>query len=258
MSTALQQVASRLSVSADELQSIVMNTVMPNGGRGVTNEQFISFMAVANEYKLNPLIKEIYAFPAKGGGIQPIVSIDGWLKIINTHPDFDGLVHEDILDANGAVVAIKCTIYKKNTKHPVVVTEYMSECHRGTEPWQKWPIRMLRHKATIQCGRYAFGISGIIDPDEAERFQDAGAIPKEKDITPKADPEPTITEDQKQELIALTEKTGGSEDHLKAWLGFDDLMQLPVWKFENAMKSLKKRAEDNAKKQSYADASQGE
>jgi hypothetical protein len=35
---------------------------------------------------------------------------------------------------------------------------------------------MLRHKAAIQCGRYAFGLSGIIDPDEAERFQDAGII----------------------------------------------------------------------------------
>ena len=258
MSTALQQVASRLSVSPEELQSIVINTVMPNGGKQVTNDQFVSFMAVANEYKLNPLIKEIYAFPAKGGGIQPIVSIDGWLKIINTHPDFDGLVHKDIRDANGNVVAIECSIYKKNTQHPVVITEYMDECKGNSEPWRKWPIRMLRHKATIQCGRYAFGISGIIDPDEADRYQEAGAIVKEKDITPKAEADPTITEEQKQELVELTEKTGGSEDHLLAWLGVNDLMQLPVWKFENAMKSLNKRLEDNAKKQSYAEASEGE
>lgn len=176
MGTALTQVAKRLSVSETELQSIVLNTVMPNGGRGVTNEQFVSFIAVANEYKLNPLVKEIYAFPATGGGIQPIVSIDGWLRIINSHPDFDGMMHEDILDQNGNITAIKCSIFKKNTKHPIVVTEYMAECARQTEPWKKWPARMLRHKATIQCGRYAFGISGIIDPDEAERFAEAGAI----------------------------------------------------------------------------------
>ncbi len=28
---------------------------------------------------------------------------------------------------------------------------------------------MLRHKAAIQCTRYAIGFAGIIDPDEAER-----------------------------------------------------------------------------------------
>lgn len=32
-------------------------------------------------------------------------------------------------------------------------------------------MRMLRHKVTIQASRYAFGLSGIIDPDEADRMQ---------------------------------------------------------------------------------------
>ncbi|MEQ3658644.1 MAG: RecT family recombinase [Glaciecola sp.] len=191
MSTALAQVAGRLQVSENELESIVLNTVMPTG-RGqapVTTDQFVSFMAVANEYKLNPLVKEIYAFPAKGGGIQPIVSIDGWLKIINSHPDFDGMEHEDILQ-DGNLIAIKCMMYRKNTSRPVTVTEYMNECKRNTDTWKTWPARMLRHKATIQAGRYAFGISGIIDPDEAERFQDAGAIvQEERDITPSKYPE---------------------------------------------------------------------
>lgn len=185
MSTALSEVSTRLKVSQEELQSIVINTVMPNKGQNVTNDQFVSFMAVANEYKLNPLVKEIYAFPAKGGGIQPIVSIDGWLKIINSHPQFDGMEHVDIMD-NGNLVAIKCLIYRKDTSRPVTVTEYMSECRRGTDTWKTWPARMLRHKATIQAARYAFGISGIIDPDEAERFEESGSIVKqERDITPK-------------------------------------------------------------------------
>jgi hypothetical protein len=81
-------------------------------------------------------------------------------------------------------------MYRKNTSRPVTVTEYMNECKRNTDTWKTWPARMLRHKATIQAGRYAFGISGIIDPDEAERFQDAGAIvQEERDITPSKYPE---------------------------------------------------------------------
>jgi len=179
MSTALTQLSKRLDVSESELHSIVLNTVMPNGGRGVSNDQFVTFIAVANEYGLNPMVKEIYAFPAKGGGIQPIVSIDGWLKIINNHKDFNGMVFEDVRE-DGKLVAIKCKIYKKEIEHPVEVVEYMDECKKpNSEPWSKWPSRMLRHKAAIQCGRYAFGLSGIIDPDEAERYKDAGVIEKE-------------------------------------------------------------------------------
>lgn len=175
MSTALAQVAQRLSVSEDELKNIVLKTVMPSN-KPVSPEQFVSFMAVANEYKLNPLVKEIYAFPTQGGGIQPIVSIDGWLRIINSNPEFNGMTFKDNLDADNKLVSVTCSIYKKGIEHPVQVTEYMAECRMNTQPWQKYPSRMLRHKAAIQCGRYAFGLSGIIDPDEAERYQDAGVI----------------------------------------------------------------------------------
>lgn len=187
MSTALAQVANRLSVSESELQNIVMNTVMP-ANKQVSNEQFISFIAVANEYKLNPLVKEIYAFPTQGGGIQPIVSIDGWLRIINSHKDFNGMTFKDNLDDSGKLISVTCSIFKKGIEHPVQVTEYMSECSRNTDPWKKWPARMLRHKAAIQGGRYAFGISGIIDPDEAERFEEAGVI--DKGEAQRVEPEP--------------------------------------------------------------------
>ena len=193
-STALAQVANRLAVSEQELTSIVFNTVMPSG-KQVSNEQFVSFMAVANEYKLNPLVKEIYAFPAKGGGIQPIVSIDGWLKIITNHEQFDGMEHEDILD-NGQLVAIKCSIYRKDAKRPITVTEYMSECKRVTDTWKQWPNRMLRHKATIQAGRYAFGISGIVDPDEAERIKDAASGEREINPAPVSNEKPVYTQEQ--------------------------------------------------------------
>ena len=37
--------------------------------------------------------------------------------------------------------------------------------------WQKWPRRMLRHKALIQAARVAFGFAGLSDEDEFERAE---------------------------------------------------------------------------------------
>lgn len=136
----------------------------------VSKEEFAAFLLVAKEYGLNPVTKELYAFPAKGGGIQPIVSIDGWSRIINDHPMFDGMEFEDVRDGDD-LVAITCRMHRKDRSRPIEATEYMAECSRNTDVWRTWPRRMLRHKAMIQCARYAFGFSGIVDPDEYERME---------------------------------------------------------------------------------------
>ena len=186
----LVAMAKRLHVDPIELRSIIVSTVMPSGA---TNEQFISFLAVANEYNLNPMTREVYAFPSKGGGIQPIVSIDGWLKIINSHPQFDGMIFQDTTDEDGNLIAITCRIFRKDRTHPTEATEYMAECRRNTEPWQKWPRRMLRHKATIQAARYAFGLAGIIDPDEAERIQEIRDVNEPQQALQQAQERPQLS-----------------------------------------------------------------
>ena len=232
---ALSQIAQRLSVSEDELKNIVMKTVMPSN-KQVTNEQFLSFIAVANEYGLNPLVKEIYAFPTQSGGIQPIVSIDGWLRIINSNKDFNGMTFKDTLDDKGNLISVTCSIHKKGIEHPVQVAEYMSECKMKTQPWEKYPARMLRHKAAIQCGRYAFGLSGIIDPDEAERFQDAGVI----DMGSAQVVENLITaEDVETITKAAAEKVLPIEKILTAYK-LNSIEHLPLDKFAQVMERINK------------------
>jgi len=143
-------------------------------GANVSNEDIAAFCLVAKEHGLNPFTKEIFAFPT-GGGIQPIVSIDGWMKLINSHPDFDGMEFIDTL-VDGKITSITCNMHRKGRSHPVAVTEYMSECYRQTSTWKQWPARMLRHKTAIQAARYAFGFAGIMEPDEAERIGDASTL----------------------------------------------------------------------------------
>ena len=172
--------AAKYQMDPDQFAKTVRATVMPAQH---TNEQFAALMLVANEYDLNPVVKEIYAFPAKGGGIVPIVSIDGWLNLMNSHPAFDGMETEFVDDDQGNPVSCTCRIYRKDRSRPIVVTEYLSECIRNTEPW-KMKRRMLRHKSVIQCSRYAFGFSGIYDEDEGAK------IAEMRDITPQDRPTP--------------------------------------------------------------------
>lgn len=133
----------------------------------VSDAQMTALMVVANQYALNPWTKEIYAFPDKNNGIVPVVGVDGWSRIINSHPQFDGIEFEQ--DSESCT----CIIFRKDRNRPIKVTEWMAECKRGTGPWSSHPKRMLRHKAMIQCARLAFGYGGIYDQDEAERIVEA-------------------------------------------------------------------------------------
>ena len=151
-----------VDVDPEQLKKTLIDTVF----KGANDVQLVSLLIVANQYKLNPFTKEIYAFPAKGGGITPVVGIDGWARIINDNPVCDGIQFEQDDES------CTCKIFRKDRSHPTVVTEYLSECQGKTEPWTKYPKRMLRHKALIQCARVAFGFSGIFDEDEARRIDD--------------------------------------------------------------------------------------
>jgi len=136
----------------------------------ISDGQFAAFLMVAKEYNLNPITREIFAFPSQGG-IRPIVSIDGWMKLINNHRDYNGMKSTDNLDKEGNLISITVEMFRKDRDHPVVVTEYMKECRRNSPTWKQWPARMLRHKAMIQAARYAFSFSGIEEEDEFKRSE---------------------------------------------------------------------------------------
>jgi phage recombination protein Bet len=170
--------AERFSMDADQFESVIRATCFPptKNNREVSAEEFAAFVMVAKEYNLNPLTREIYAYQTRGGGIAPIVSVDGWINLINSHASFDGIELTFDETENGKIVSCTASIWRKDRSRPTVVTEYFAECDQGTGPWKSHPHRMLRHKALIQCARIAFGFSGIYDEgSEAERVIDVSA-----------------------------------------------------------------------------------
>ncbi len=167
-----------------------------------TPEQFAAFLIVAKTYNLNPILREIWAFPSRAGGIVPIVSIDGWANIVNSHPLCDGFEFE-MVNEDGEI-GCTCRIYRKDRKHPVAVTEWLAECQRDTPIWKTMKKRMLRHKAFIQAARLAFGLAGIYDEDEGRVIADAPA----RDVTPLRVPSPTEVE-----VVEVVETDHGTDKY---------------------------------------------
>lgn len=197
----VETLAKTAKLNAETFVQTVRSVALP---KGVSKEQFTAFLMVCHEHRLNPITREIYGFEAHGK-IQPIVSIDGWLKIINSRPEMNGMTFKDHFDDEGELSAITCSIYRTGRDYPCEVKEYMKECKRNTETWKNWPARMLRHKATIQCARYAFGFANLYDPDEGARIAETGPIDFiEGEVTIVKDEPESATDRLKREIQEKT------------------------------------------------------
>ncbi len=217
---ALEIMASRLAVDPAKLFDTLKATVFKNA----TNEELLALTVVANTYDLNPFLKEIYAFPAKGGGIVPIVSVDGWNKMLLRQPAFDGIEFECEHDEAGNLVSCTATIYVKDRSKPVKVTEYLAECKRNTDPWNNMPHRMLRNRTLCQASRIAFGFSGVHDEDEAATITISDAIVTTSAPAEKAAPaaienqpaKPPVRTPQ-EEVESITIEAGYDFNHVQRW-----------------------------------------
>ena len=239
--TALSLLSERLNVPAEQLRTTLKATAF-NACRN-NDDEFLSAVIVANEYKLNPFTKEIYAFPAKNGGVIPIVSTDGWNKLMTTHPDYKSHEYnfadeqETMEGAKPAPVWCEVIIHKQDGSK-ITVREYLDEVYRPAivkegrkidGPWQTHTKRMLRHKAKIQCAREAFGFGGIYDEDEGKRIIEAEArlvpeaIDPPKSISGQDARSETRTDAKPQETVQQVK-----EDDRKAHKWSEDLEKFRV------------------------------
>lgn len=182
----------------------------------ISNEQMAALLIVADQYKLNPFTKEIFAFEDKGA-IVPVVSVDGWARIINEHPAFNGMefnYSDQIVTMTAGKPCpewCEVVIYRKDRERPTIVREYLDEVYQAPRgqnayagPWQSHTKRFLRHKTLIQGARIAFGFAGIYDEDEANRIVEAQVVQVSQ---PAAPARPAVDAGKSSRLAAIVGTT---------------------------------------------------
>lgn len=203
--SAFDLLAANLNLDRGNVLQLLKKTICPGAA---TDEHLAAFAMVAGKYRLDPFVKQIYAYPNKAGGITPVVGIDGWLAIINSQKNYDGMTFDAAPDGS----SMTCTIFLKDRAHPVSVTEYLDECKQNTDTWRRWPRRMLRHKAIIQAARVAFNISGIYDEEEARDIAEGRSMRETTGRVVDANPfeaysKPQQQQDPADEIPGLEETT---------------------------------------------------
>ncbi len=209
----IARLAGRFGVEPNRLLKCLTTQVFKQAdGRQPSNEELMVLLLVCENFGLSPFNREIYAFRGKNGDIVPVVSLDGWAKIVRSQKDFNGVsfrFSETTVKVAGCNQElpefVECAMRLKGVDEPIVIQEFMVECFNDKSPvWRKWPRRMLRTRAFIQCARLAFSLTGLYD--EGEDFaEDLSGMVVTGSVPPQAQ-QPAIAQTSVPKLALEREK----------------------------------------------------
>ena len=120
----------------------------------------LNALRLINKHELDPFADEISIHQYEDGHWQAFITIDGWSKLINSHPAFSGISFTESTElVNEMPTWMGCAIYRNDRVVPIEVKEYLCEIKTEHSIWKDMPRRMLRHRVLAQCARLAFGVS---------------------------------------------------------------------------------------------------
>jgi len=146
--------AKKLDCTASELTAWLNQ--IPNTPEAVQ----LNALRLIAKHALDPFADELSIHRYEDGHWQAFITIDGWSKLINSHPAFSGISFTESTELVGGIPAwMGCAIYRSDRVVPIEVKEYLSEIQTEHSIWKEMPRRMLRHRVIAQCARLAFGVS---------------------------------------------------------------------------------------------------
>ena len=145
--------AGLIGVDIDELQAWINLQI------AVPAKSILALLRVARQYELD-LLQEEVLLTQYDDQWQVSISVDGWIKLVNRHPAFEGMSFSESPQTDqGLPLWMECTIHRSDRSIPTTVREYLAEVRNDSDIWKKMPRRMLRHRVLQQCARLTFAIS---------------------------------------------------------------------------------------------------
>ncbi len=173
LSTAINTLCQTLSLDPEEVQLWLDQHL------GAPLYPQVQLLRLANKYQLDPLSDEIALLQNQDQTYQPFITIDGWSKLINNHPQYAGMSLRDSTELiDGIPTWMECTIYRDDRILPIVIKEYLEEVRTDHPSWQQMPRRMLRHRVIQQCARLALATSASESISNTEIFREETALQK--------------------------------------------------------------------------------
>ncbi|MDD4804435.1 MAG: recombinase RecT [Candidatus Pacebacteria bacterium] len=153
--------------------------------KGASQAEFEMFIYLATKYKLDPFLKEIFFIP---GNMKTILtSRDGYLKVAQSHKDFEGIrsmavranddfeidlendtvKHKFGKGERGPVIGGWAIVYRKG-RRPVIAYADLCEYQGNTGPWKKYVSAMICKCAEAFALKRQFAISGLVTMEEMD------------------------------------------------------------------------------------------
>jgi hypothetical protein len=188
----VNQCAKQIGIDEDELQAWVEHQTLAY--TSTHSPRMLKLLRTAKEHQLDPMQEEVLLAQYEGRW-QIIISIDGWIKLINRHPAFTGIsFHQSSEEKEGLPIWMECTITRSDRTIPITTREYLSEVRNDSDYWKKMPRRMLRHKAMQQCARIALAITVSEGPLESPSSKISSETSNEASLDSKKSLQQTQTE----------------------------------------------------------------
>ena len=222
----------------------VIDTIRATVAKDASPQELEMFLHLCNQYQLDPFRKEIWFIKYKsnkGGSATPtiITSRDGYLKIAQQHPDYQGLMSQEVrendyfemqpdsgtvihrfaqpISNRGQIVGAWATTYRKGFKPLSIFVNY-SEYAGNSDIWRKYPSSMIIKVAEVFVLKRQFSITGLVTREELDSEIPGAAAPSfSQPIPDKQDP-PVQVVPTNGELLAVQQQLGWTAEQLGSYI----------------------------------------
>jgi phage recombination protein Bet len=171
----------------------VINTIRTTVAKDANDQELFMFLHLCKQYQLDPFRKEIWFIKFDKSSPTIMTSRDGYLKIAQQNPDFQGLMSQEVrandyfemlpatgdvvhkfaqpISNRGGIVGAWATAHRKGVK-PVSIFVNFEEYKGSGKIWAKYPSAMIIKVAEAFVLKRQFSITGLVTREEMDGQQE--------------------------------------------------------------------------------------